>query len=344
MRRQALALEVGRRAGGARSPRRAAATRARGGPAGRRARAIIRARTRIDRRRAARTLDAADAQPASARGRAVGARADARGRRARATRSLGARRAACRRGASTVLAPRLGQRAAEVEDRDAVAADRGARRRRGGRARRATRGGPVSTTTRGLDARAARAPARPGRASTRERQRAQAARGAARARAPARAAPSTSPGALASKIEDALVARRGGRDALGRGEPARSPSARRSRTRAAGRRRRRERLDAGEQDLLDGALDRADGEALLEDAVGLVLVEAAEARSAGARARPGRRRARGRRDRRGDVVRLLEGGAQRLDLGRGRTAGGRRRCGAARGSRSAAPRSAACSG
>ena len=38
----------------------------------------------------------------------------------------------------------------------------------------------------------------------------------------------------------------------------------------------------GEQHLLDGALDRAHGEALLEDAVGLDLVEALRARRAGA--------------------------------------------------------------
>ena len=50
------------------------------------------------------------------------------------------------------------------------------------------------------------------------------------------------------------------------------------------------------------------------------------------------------RDGRRDVVRLLERLAQRLDLGRARTAGGRPGSGAARGSRTAAPSCAACSG
>ena len=75
-----------------------------------------------------------------------------------------------------------------------------------------------------------------------------------------------------------------------------------------------EALDAGQQDLLDGALDRAHGEALLEDAVGVDLVEAREgAAQARRRGRPGAALA-GQGDGGGDVVGLLEGRAQRLDL------------------------------
>src|SRR4029453_6472788 len=75
-----------------------------------------------------------------------------------------------------------------------------------------------------------------------------------------------------------------------------------------------ERLDAGEQDLLDGPLDRAHSEALLDHAVGVGLIEAGErAAQARRRRRAGAALAR-QGDGRGDVVGLLEGRAQRLDL------------------------------
>ncbi len=73
--------------------------------------------------------------------------------------------------------------------------------------------------------------------------------------------------------------------------------------------------DSFEQHLLDRPLDRAEREALLEQTVGLVLVERGEG---GGEARAGRRSLAaltGQRDRRGDVVGLGERGAQRLDLG-----------------------------
>ena len=87
----------------------------------------------------------------------------------------------------------------------------------------------------------------------------------------------------------------GRRDARARRPASRSPSARRSRTRGRGALAVGvERLDAGQQHLLDGALDRAHGEALLEDAVGLVLVEAREGAAQARRRGRARRRARGR--------------------------------------------------
>src|SRR5207248_3381421 len=76
-----------------------------------------------------------------------------------------------------------------------------------------------------------------------------------------------------------------------------------------------ERIDAGQEHLLDGALDRPHGQALLEQPSGLLLVEDGEGRL-----KPGGRRgaltalAR-QRDRRGDVVGLREGLPERLDLG-----------------------------
>ena len=73
-------------------------------------------------------------------------------------------------------------------------------------------------------------------------------------------------------------------------------------------------LDRGQQDLLHRALHRAHGEALLEDAVGHVLVEVVE----GVEQPRGRGRAlaalAGELDGRGDVVRLEQRPAQRLEL------------------------------
>ena len=121
-------------------------------------------------------------------------------------------------------------------------------------------------------------------------------------------------GALASKTSTPSSRVAGGRDARRRGQPARRPAPREA---VLGRGRSPsgvEALDAGQQHLLDGALDRAHGQALLQDAVGVDLVEARErAAQARRRGRPGAALAR-QGDGRGDVVGLLEGRAQRLDL------------------------------
>jgi hypothetical protein len=74
-------------------------------------------------------------------------------------------------------------------------------------------------------------------------------------------------------------------------------------------------LERREEHLLDRALHRADGEALLHDAVGERLVEVVERVEEAARgARPLAALA-GELDRRGDVVRLEQRAAQRLQLG-----------------------------
>ena len=99
-------------------------------------------------------------------------------------------------------------------------------------------------------------------------------------------------------------------------------------------------LERGEEDLLERPLDRADGEALLELAVGGRLVEAVE------RGQQPRGRCRaaaaalGDLDRGRDVVGLAQRVAQRLDLVELVLAVVPRACGAAAGSRAGAPRCA----
>ncbi len=115
--------------------------------------------------------------------------------------------------------------------------------------------------------------------------------------------------------QDALGPCGRGRDALGGGQPAGRPAP--GEAELGGRRlplRPAEAVDRGKQDLLHGPLDGAHRKALLQDPVCLELLEAAQR---GAQARRRRRAAAalaGDRDRRGHVVRLLEGLAQRLDL------------------------------
>ena len=114
--------------------------------------------------------------------------------------------------------------------------------------------------------------------------------------------------------EHAVLARGRRRDARRRGQPARRPAPREAVLGVGALAVGVEDLDAGEEHLLDGALDGAHGQALLEHAVGVDLVEAREgAAQARRRRRAGAALAR-QGDGGGDVVRLLEGGAQRLDL------------------------------
>ena len=121
-------------------------------------------------------------------------------------------------------------------------------------------------------------------------------------------------GALASKTSTPSSRVAGGRDARRGGQPAGGPAPREAVLGAGALALGVEALDAGQEHLLDGALDRAHGEALLEHAVGVDLVEARErAAQARRRGRPGAALA-GQGDGRGDVVGLLEGRAQRLDL------------------------------
>ena len=239
----------------------------------------------------------------------------------------GARAEPCRRARAASRAARRGSRRSPAGDPIAAGAvDEAAERVE----RRAAAG--EHDDARARAACSARGEARRGRASSARRQRAQPATaqrelerlGVQRRRRRGRA--------LASKTTHALLARRGRRDAPARRPASRSPSARRSRTRAS--------ADAvasasastpGEQDLLDGALDRADREALLEDAVGLVLVEALKRAAQARRARPGRRRARARRR----SPRTRSGSPRTPRAAprsrQGRTGGGRRRCAAGSG-------------
>ena len=186
-----------------------------------------------------------------------------------------------------MLAPVSGSAAAEVEDLDGGAADaaRGEDEAPEGVERRAAAGEHDGARRhRGQGAGQAR-----GVEPHREGQRAQAARGAARARAPGRAARRRRRRRSRRRRRRPRGAWRAARRA-GRPRASRWPSARRSRTRARAPRRVlvAQGLDGGQQDLLDRALDGADGEALLQHAVGLDLVEAPEGRRAGARASTGR--------------------------------------------------------
>src|SRR5436305_13681882 len=74
---------------------------------------------------------------------------------------------------------------------------------------------------------------------------------------------------------------------------------------------------AGQQDLLDCPLERAQGEALLEQTVGLLLVEGAERRRHPIGGRWSLATLAGQRDRRRDVVGLGQRQPERLNLGQG---------------------------
>jgi hypothetical protein len=115
--------------------------------------------------------------------------------------------------------------------------------------------------------------------------------------------------------QDTLLARGRRRHAGRRGQPAGRPAPREAvlggRALAVGV----DGLDPGQEDLLDGPLDRAHREALLDHTVGVDLVEARERAAQARRRRRAGAALAGQGDGRGDVVRLLEGRAQRLDLG-----------------------------
>ena len=105
-----------------------------------------------------------------------------------------------------------------------------------------------------------------------------------------------------------------------------------------------ELVDRRQQQLLDGPLERPQRQALLDRAVGGVLVEALERGQQAAAV--GRRRLAlaGELDRRGDVAGLGERVAQGLQLDQLVVAVVARRCASASGSRSGAPSCAGCWG
>jgi hypothetical protein len=117
-------------------------------------------------------------------------------------------------------------------------------------------------------------------------------------------------------VEDqhALVARGRGRHAHRGRQPPGGPAPREAVLGAGRLAVAVERLDAGQQDLLHRPLDRAHREALLDDAVGLGLVEAREGAAQARRGRGARAALAREGHRRGDVVGLLERRAQGLDL------------------------------